>query len=61
MKVLYQLTAREGKSLHGQVRKVVFNRGYFPNYWMEDKIGSIEVGKFAVLVILDRDLLEIDC
>jgi hypothetical protein len=60
VKGLYQLTAREGKSLHSQVRKVVFNHGYFPNYQMEDKIGSIEVDKFAVLIILDRNLFEID-
>lgn len=49
---------REGLTLEQAIETVTIDAAYFVR--MEDKIGSIEVGKYADLVILDENLFDVE-
>ena len=48
---------REGITLEQALRTVTIDAAYFIR--MEDKVGSIEVGKYADLVVLEKNLFDV--
>lgn len=49
---------RKGITLEQAIRAVTIDPAYFVR--MEDKVGSLEVGKYADLVVLDQNLFEVE-
>lgn len=56
-KIVFVGSSEEAPTLEESIESFTINNAY--EVRMEDKIGSIEVGKYADLVILDKNLFEI--